>query len=114
MTAAGRSCAMRGNADIGCQRRLSSAAPYQCGWRWRPRSDDDAASRLSLDSLLGHVLGEMPQRTKDARILLIVGTQLNAILLRDNKCDLEDVDRVEPESLPVEWSFGIDLVRLHR
>jgi hypothetical protein len=46
------------------------------------------------------VLGETGQRREDAHVVLVVGAQLEAVALRDDERDLEDVDRVEAEPSP--------------
>ena len=54
------------------------------------------------------MLGEARQRLEDAHVVLVVGAQLEAIALRDDERDLEDVDRVEAEAFAVERRLGID------
>jgi hypothetical protein len=52
------------------------------------------------------VLGEARQRFEDAHVVLVVGAHLEAVALRDDERDLEDVDRVEAEALAVERRLG--------
>src|SRR6187551_993190 len=54
------------------------------------------------------VLGEARQRFEDAHVVLVVGAHLEAVSLRDDERDLEDVDRVEAEALAVQRRLGID------
>ena len=54
------------------------------------------------------VLGEARQRREDAHVVLVVGAQLEAVALRDDERDLEDVDRVEAEAFAVERRLGVD------
>jgi hypothetical protein len=56
------------------------------------------------------VLGEARQRPEDAHVVLVVGAELEAVALRDDERDLEDVDRVEAEAFAVEGRLGIDRV----
>src|SRR6187399_488786 len=59
-------------------------------------------------SLRADVLGEARQRFEDAHVVLVVGAHLEAIALRDDERDLEDVDRVEAEALAVERRLRVD------
>ena len=73
--------------------------------RPHPTSDGSAA-RIATTAqawrLRGDVLGEARQRPEDAHVVLVVGAQLEAVALRDDQRDLEDVDRVEAEAFAVE------------
>jgi hypothetical protein len=58
----------------------------------------------------GDVLRETRQRAEDAHVVFVVGAELEAVALRDDERDLEDVDRVEAQALAVERRLGIDRV----
>jgi hypothetical protein len=62
----------------------------------KPAESLHSGSSVSLD-----VPAEAAQRAEDLVVVLVVGAQLDAIALRDGERDFEDVDRVEPEPLPV-------------
>src|SRR6187455_1777506 len=66
--------------------------------------------KLAL-SMGADVLGEARQRFEDAYVVLVVGTHLKAVALRDDERDLEDVDRVEAEALAVERRLRVDRFR---
>ena len=57
------------------------------------------------------MLGEARQRLEDAHVVLVVGAHLEAVALRDDERDLEDVDRIEAEAFAVERRLGIDRFR---
>jgi hypothetical protein len=49
------------------------------------------------------------ERAEDVFILFAVRAQLNPVLLGNDQRDLEDVDRVQTQTLPVEGRDWIDL-----
>ena len=57
------------------------------------------------------VVGQARQRVEDAHVVLVVGAQLEAVALRDDERDLEDVDRIEAEAFAVERRLGVDRFR---
>ena len=59
--------------------------------------------------MLFDVRGEIGQRGEDAAIVLVVGTQLEAITLRDLQRELERVDGVEAEPRAEQRLRGIYL-----
>ena len=59
------------------------------------------------------VLGEAAERREDPHVVLVVGAQLEAVALRDDERDLEDVDRVEAEAFAVELRGRHDVGRCH-
>ena len=44
-------------------------------------------------------------------ILFAIRAKLDAVLLRNDQGDLEDVDRIETQTLAVKWRIGGDLGR---
>src|SRR5579859_1756700 len=66
----------------------------------------------SLRSPLRDVACEAVERAEDAQVFLVVVAQLEAVALRDDQGDLEDVDGVQPEALAVERRFRVDVLGL--
>src|SRR6185503_21112155 len=86
-------------------------AVMQVGRTGRRRlSPQCAARRASFHAMLFDVRGEIGQRGEDAAIVLVVGTQLEAITLRDLQRELERVDGVEAESRAEQRLRGIYLL----
>ncbi len=56
------------------------------------------------------VVREVGERREDLQVVLVVRTQLEAVALRHDERDLEDVDRVEAQTFTVKRRFGIDFL----
>src|SRR5687768_6666480 len=69
------------------------------------------AARPSLRSPLRDVGGEVLERAEYLHVLLVVFLEPEAVALRDDEGDLEDVDRVEAEAFLVERRLRVDLGR---
>src|SRR5688500_20385786 len=67
------------------------------------------AARPSLRSPHRDVGGEVLERAEYLHVLLVAFLELEAVALRDDEGDLEDVDRVEAEAFLVERRFRVDL-----
>ena len=48
--------------------------------------------------MAGNVIGQRAQRGEDLHVVLVVGTQLDAVLLADDERHLEDVDRAQAKA----------------
>src|SRR5688572_31156364 len=52
-----------------------------------------------LFAMLGDVSGEIAEAGKDRAVFRIVGAQRDAVALRDDQRDLEQIDRIQAETL---------------
>ncbi len=81
--------------------------------------DMDQASGIA--AILGDVGCEAAQGLEDLLVALVVRAQLEAVLARDLERDLEDVDRIEPQSFTVQrrrrrdlGGCDLEIQRLHQ
>src|SRR5580704_9910987 len=54
------------------------------------------------------VLDQAAQRAEDLAVFLGVGAQLHAVALGDDECYFQNIDRIQPQALPVQGLIGVE------